>query len=434
MTSSGLDHAEPTAEGDTADFPARGPTGFSPDAVEHTEDRLFPQPQSPAGRLLGHLVALQVPGTPIETSLATLLEGVRLPPDVGARTLSQLAGDGLILLETEPESDRVNVTVLLAPPLAEFGIRPQWGDAPREPSDDQTDVAPVLDSQDSCGEGQRAMRKGPGVVQQTEATRASTQDTPETQDSGPNRQQTGRGENSTELRALFAAAPSADGGGVGRGAARASRLRDVAASPPAALRARAQEGRGGNSSASRPASAAGATESLSATQSGDATRTPGVTRAAGVITAADAAHALAAANVPLPDSTHSPGEVPVAGRPPAGRTGSRRAEGGVTVDETAMARGFVDRFERLLAECDTWRRRAQQAEEHLTTTEKLLRVAERRIESVELRLAEAQERLRSWTELTQRMQQLSRQADQEAKSKKPGTSSKVVGGNEPGTK
>ena len=81
------------------------------------------------------------------------------------------------------------------------------------------------------------------------------------------------------------------------------------------------------------------------------------------------------------------------------------------MDETALVRGFVDRFERLLAELDEWKRRAHSAEERNATTEKLLRSAERRAETAETRLAEAQERLRTWAELTKRMQQLSRQAD-----------------------
>jgi chromosome segregation ATPase len=94
-----------------------------------------------------------------------------------------------------------------------------------------------------------------------------------------------------------------------------------------------------------------------------------------------------------------------------GRGSGRRAAEAASVDETALVRGFVERFERLLAEIDELKRRAQSAEERVATTEKLLRSAERRAETAETRLAEAQERLRTWAELTRRMQQLSRQAD-----------------------
>jgi predicted nucleic acid-binding Zn-ribbon protein len=87
------------------------------------------------------------------------------------------------------------------------------------------------------------------------------------------------------------------------------------------------------------------------------------------------------------------------------------------VDDTALVRGFVERFERLLAECDEWRRRAHQAEERVTATEKLLRAAERRAETAESKLAAAHERLRAWADLTRRMQQLSRQADLAGKTK-----------------
>jgi hypothetical protein len=88
-----------------------------------------------------------------------------------------------------------------------------------------------------------------------------------------------------------------------------------------------------------------------------------------------------------------------------------------SADETALVRGFVERFERLLAECDEWRQRALQAEERTASVEKLLRSAERRAETAETRLAAAQERLRTWNELTRRMQQLSRQADSPARNR-----------------
>ena len=94
-------------------------------------DSLFPQPDSPGGRLLGRLVALQVPGLPVEIALSALAQSVRLAPDVAASALSRLAADGLVQLETEPESEQLVVTVMLAPPLEDFGITPDWGEAAR---------------------------------------------------------------------------------------------------------------------------------------------------------------------------------------------------------------------------------------------------------------------------------------------------------------
>ena len=52
----------------------------------------------------------------------------RLAPDVAANALSRLSADGLVQLETEPESEQLNVTVMLAPPLEEYGIT--RGEAP----------------------------------------------------------------------------------------------------------------------------------------------------------------------------------------------------------------------------------------------------------------------------------------------------------------
>src|SRR5262245_50245318 len=98
------------------------------DAGASGVDALFPQPDSPAGRLLGHLVALQVPGMPIEIALSSLAAATRLDPDVAANALSRLSADGLVQLETEPESEQLSVTVMLAPPLEEYGITPSWGE------------------------------------------------------------------------------------------------------------------------------------------------------------------------------------------------------------------------------------------------------------------------------------------------------------------
>lgn len=80
-------------------------------------------------------------------------------------------------------------------------------------------------------------------------------------------------------------------------------------------------------------------------------------------------------------------------------------------EEGEATRIFMERFERLLVECDEWRRRALAAEDRLTGAERQLRTVERRAEASQVRLDAATEKLRAWGELTRRMQQLVKQAD-----------------------
>jgi hypothetical protein len=278
-------------------------------------DSIFPQPESPGGRLFSRLVAAQVPGLPVEIALSALAQAARLAPDVAASALSRLAADGLVQLETEPESEQLVVTVMLAPPLEDFGITPDWGEAA---------------GQDSAPDGGASEAPAPAPVAQLEGGAPPV--TPATPD--PRRPRPRRATAAPE--AAPAPAPEAE--------TAPSRPATVTERPPKA-----------------PASAP-------------------------------------AKGPPRPKSA-----TPVAPAP-----GPRD---GVRVDETVQARNFVERFERLLAECETWRRRAQEAEERARVAERSLATAERRAEVAEGRLATAQERLRSWGELTRRMQQLARQAD-----------------------
>jgi hypothetical protein len=288
-------------------------------------DSLFPQPDSPGGRLLGRLVSLQVPGLPVEIALSALAQSVRLAPDVAASALSRLAADGLVQLETEPESEQLVVTVMLAPPLEDFGITPDWGEAADQgPSPDGApsgtpDSAPSPDAQLAGG--------APPV-------------TPLHPDPPPAAAPAETPRRSRTRRATTASAPVSPG-------------------PPAP-----------------------------------------------------------APPPPPAGSAAKPKTSPA--RQPAPASGV-----GASVDETVQARNFVERFERLLSECETWRRRAQEAEERAKVAERRLATAERRAELAEGRLATAQERLRSWGELTRRMQQLARQADsvnraRPARPKQPG--------------
>ena len=88
--------------------------------------------------------------------------------------------------------------------------------------------------------------------------------------------------------------------------------------------------------------------------------------------------------------------------------GSDRVSG---AEETAVARQFLERVERLLVECDEWRRRALSAEDRAGSLERQVRAVERRTEAIQTRLDVATDRLRAWADLSKRMQQLSRQAD-----------------------
>lgn len=258
-------------------------------------DAMFPKPTSPAGRVLAHLVSSDVPGTPIETTLAAVAELTKLEKDDARRALAQLEKDGFIL--TEPgdaeTSDVLTVTVLLAPPLEDYGITPRWGESTITPNTSST----------------------------------STNATP------------------TSL-----------------------------ASPTRSAMSETSEG---------PARAAPKTAAKLATKP---------------------APALA------PDAS------PVAAAKTASKTTPRAAKA-TAVDETAVLRGFVERFEHMLSELEEWKKRALTAEQQIGSIEKLLRSAERRAETAEQQLAASQERTQSWTDLTRRMQELARKA--EASTRRP---------------
>jgi len=248
-------------------------------------DAMFPKPTSPAGRVLAHLVSSDVPGTPIETTLAAVAESTKLEKDDARRALAQLEKDGFIL--TEPgdaeASDVLTVTVLLAPPLEDYGITPRWGE--------------------------------------------STSEAP-TSPASPTR---------------------------------------------SAMSATSEE----------PARAAPKTAAKLATK---------------------------------PAAALAPAAPPVATAKTASKT-TQRAAKATAVDETAVLRGFVERFEHMLTELEEWKKRALNAEQQIGSIEKLLRSAERRAETAEQQLAASQERTQSWTDLTRRMQELARKA--EASTRRP---------------
>ncbi|HXI18964.1 MAG TPA: hypothetical protein VNM48_21570 [Chloroflexota bacterium] len=254
-------------------------------------DAMFPKPTSPAGRVLAHLVSSDVPGTPIETTLAAVAESTKLEKDDARRALAQLEKDGFIL--TEPgdaeASDVLTVTVLLAPPLEDYGITPRWGES--------TSAAPT------------------SLASPTRSAMSETSEEP------------------------ARAAPKT-----------AAKL---ATKPAAAL---------------------------------------------------------------APAAPAAPAVPPVATAKAASKT-TQRAAKATAVDETAVLRGFVERFEHMLTELEEWKKRALNAEQQIGSIEKLLRSAERRAETAEQQLAASQERTQSWTDLTRRMQELARKA--EASTRRP---------------
>jgi hypothetical protein len=336
--------------------------------LDDRTDALFPLPHSPAGKLLSYLVARQIPGTPIDTTTAGVAQGAGLPAADAAAALAKLADDGLVLIEAGG-GDASIITVLLAPPLDEYGIQPDWTKANSSVtgipfgSTIPAAVTPVAPPVAAAAPG-----TGPAAPVERRPARGRRQ--------GQHAAgQVGRDGHDRE----------AEGGSpAGHAAAPAS---------PAATTAR--------SGAAIPivAPPAGTGASAGATAAAATTPPPTSGRTSGAM-GRPAAPAATTQPLLLPEAAEAAARGPVRrGGEPAG------------VDETALVRGFVDRFERLLAELDEWKRRAQGAEERVAATEKLLRGAERRAETAEARLAEAQERLRTWAELTRRMQQLSRQAD-----------------------
>ena len=103
-----------------------------------------------------------------------------------------------------------------------------------------------------------------------------------------------------------------------------------------------------------------------------------------------------------------------------GPRGRVRTIGGgerATFEEAEATRLFLERFERLLVECDEWRRRALASEDRLVGVERQLRTVERRAEATQSRLDAASEKLRAWGEFTRKMQQLARQADAMSRSR-----------------
>jgi hypothetical protein len=283
-------------------------------------DTLFPGPHSESGRLLAHLASLQIPGTPVETSVTALSGGARLSPDATSKALAELTDHGLILVEPGATTELV-ATVLLAPPLEEYGVRPQWAE-PAGPEPPATLAEALLTSPPP----------------------------PET----PARRSGSRSATRSRSSASVAGLAAVD-----------------------------------SETVTRPLPAA-APQTAAAQQ---AARTPATPRRRG---------------------------------PPARQTAPqpapRRAEPGPSTDQTTLVRGFVERFERLLAETEQLRKRAQAAEERAQAVEKLLRAAERRADTAESRLRESQDKLRSWADLTRRMQQLSRQADSGGRGRPPAQS------------
>lgn len=292
---------------------------------------LFPPPESPAGRLLAYLVGLQIPGLPVETSLPALAGGAGLPLEAARQALSRLSAETIVLVEPEPDSDRMSITVMTAPAAADYGITPRWAAAGEEAS--------------GAAAGAR------GAAQHAVTTR--------------------------------------------------QRLPAHSAEPAPA--AESEKPDGDRAAAARPSRPR---------------RSPAAASAAGPAVAPlpmalpEAEPALDRGPATRRRATGAPAGSQARGRGSAGASGleaARRAE--ATSDEAAVMRDFVQRFERLLAERDDYRRRAQQAEQHAATVERLLREAVRRAETAEARLREAMERLRAWSELAQRVQELARQSN-----------------------
>ena len=301
-------------------------------AAAAAPDSLFPARQSAPGKMLAHLITLDVPGITLDVAEADLAGGAGLDKAEAAGALNRLEADGFIVADRDPSTGAVrSVTVMIAPPGEEYGVTTAWGAG--QPVPPAAGAVSMSDTDQA--------RSG--------AAADSTTDTASESQSVP----------------LPAAAPSVAG----------------------------RSGRGRRQTV--PASAGSTARTPRAGASGEATQAAGAEAGAGS-TATDAPRGAA-------DGNESAG----------GESSQRQTKrpSGPAVDETAVLRGFVERFEQLLAEIDEWKRRAQAAEERATTAEKQLRAAERRAQTAEERLAVAQERAQAWAELTRRMQELARKAD-----------------------
>jgi hypothetical protein len=338
--------------------------------VDGNGETLFPAAQSPAGRVLAHLVSLEIPGTSVEISLDVLGRAASLTTDETVAALRHLHEERFVVLEGTPDAEQVSATVLLAPPLEEYGITARWG-IPAE----------------ATANGSAADTDG--------ATGASTE-TP-----------TPGAMSAAAPRAPRARPPAVAKNAQAEVPAKQPLPMTLEATPAIMRRGGATQGR-----LPRGARAAGVTE------------LPGVSEPQKPVDASPPPPAAGAPDTAADDS--SPAPAAPGGRSTRGTT-ARRTGSGATVDETAVLRGFVERFEQLLGELEEWKNRARSAEERLTTTEKLLRDAERRAETAEVRLTAAEERAQEWAELTKRMQQLARQADSGVRSRISGVRSKGDG-------
>ena len=233
--------------------------------TDATADEAFPDPATPSGRILATLIGAHVPGTPATWATADLYRSAGLAGETAETAIADLQARRILDVQATPGSASRRLTVLLAPPLDEYGVVPSWGQSP-------------------------------------DADQAAS-DTP----------------------------PGDD------------------------------------------ASVPGSSSEWSVVRSGTAGRVR-----------------------------------PVGGEARVADNGSDRVSG---AEETAVARQFLERVERLLVECDEWRRRALSAEDRAGSLERQVRAVERRTEAIQTRLDVATDRLRAWADLSKRMQQLSRQAD-----------------------
>ena len=233
--------------------------------IDATADEAFPDPATPSGRILATLIGAHVPGTPATWATADLYRSAGLAGDAAETALAGLQARRIVDVQATSDSSSRRLTVLLAPPLDEYGVVPSWGQA-SDPDPAESDTPTGDDS------------SGPGSSSEWSVVRSGT----------------------------------------------SGRVR------------------------------------------------------------------------------------PVGGEARMVDNGSDRASG---AEETAVARQFLERVERLLVECDEWRRRALSAEDRAGALERQVRAVERRTEAIQTRLDVATDRLRAWAELSKRMQQLSRQAD-----------------------
>lgn len=103
---------------------------FSDAETDAIADEAFPDPATPSGRILATLIGAHVPGTPATWATADLYRSAGLASETAETAIADLQARRILDVQATPGSASRRLTVLLAPPLDEYGVVPSWGQSP----------------------------------------------------------------------------------------------------------------------------------------------------------------------------------------------------------------------------------------------------------------------------------------------------------------